>query len=198
MANKKSKRLKVSPEQIAALNHQWDDLVGQLAAEWPIRQQSSLQTGRILYEMKRWLRQWGMTKGCKGKWKSTLDRLGIAESTAYDDICRWQEHADIQPDNCVFVRKKSHKDSENNPPDSNGLAYSGPVAAVTPADEEDCDRSYEKRLGIECIFVLTMDEKRKFMDAVKVLGPFIATQEMYKAVIAKAAGTASMVGGVGA
>ena len=58
--------------------------------------------------------------------------------------------------------------------------------SINPADDEDCDSSREKRLAIECIFVLTMEEKHRFMDAVNALGPLVATQEIYKAVIAAA------------
>ena len=60
------------------------------------------------------------------------------------------------------------------------------AALDQPADDEDADKSVDRRIGVECVFVLTMAEKHKFMDAVRVIGPIQATKEMYKAVVAAA------------
>jgi len=68
MAPKKIKHAKPSSEQRADADQRWADLEAQLDQEWPLHQESRLQTARILYEMKRWLKQWGHNKGRKGWW----------------------------------------------------------------------------------------------------------------------------------
>jgi hypothetical protein len=196
MAPKKIKKPKPSAEQQAAADQIWAGLEAQLDQEWPLHQESRLQTARILYEMKRWLRQWGHNKGRKGWWMSVLRKHKIPISTANDYVRLWQEHKDIPPEDCVLARLPiSPKNCENNLPDSGRLAtFQGVRAKVEAASDENCDNSTDRRIGVECIFVLTMAEKHKFMDAVKALGELRATQEIYKAVIA----AAPKVSGVGA
>jgi len=199
MAPKKIKKPKPSADQLAAAKQQWAELETQLDQEMLIMGPSRLQVGRILYHMKCWLKQWGMTKGCKGRWKPICDKYVIDRKSAENWIWKWQQYAGIPEDEWVVHRtneklqrdtEKPQQDSENNTVKVTGLAR----PSITPAKDEDHDNSTEKRLAIECIFVLTMAEKHKFMDAVKALGEPGATQEMYKAVIA----AAPKVSGVGA
>jgi transposase-like protein len=199
MAPKKSKKPKPSPGQIAAAELHWAQLEAQLDREMPILHESRLQVGRILYHMKRWLKQWGLNKGRRGRWDATCQKHGIDRKSAENWIRLYQEQASIPAEERVVQptkprAEKSQQDSENNPVRVTGLVQ----PSVTPAEEEDHDYSTDQRLGIECIFVLTMNEKRKFMAAVQALGPLIATQEMYKAVIAKAEGAPPQAEGVGA
>jgi hypothetical protein len=197
MATKKSKRPKPSAKQLADADQRWAELEAQLDQEWPIHQESRLQTARILYEMKRWLKQWGLNKGRKGRWMSVLRKHRIPISTANDYVRLWQEHKDTPPENCVLARVPiSQQDCENNLPESGRFATSSGTASarIEAADDEDADKSVDRRIGVECVFVLTMAEKHKFMDAVKALGPLQATKEMYKAVVA----AAPKVSGVGA
>ena len=56
-------------------------------------------------------------------------------------------------------------------------------ARVAPAPDEKTDKSPERRLAVECIFVLTLQEKLLFMEAVNKMGPLRATQRMFKAVV---------------
>jgi hypothetical protein len=185
MSPKKAKNPKPSAEQQAAADQLWADLEAQLDQEWPLHQESRLQTARILYEMKRWLKQWGHNKGRKGLWMSVLRKHKIPISTANDYVRLWQEHKDIPPEDCVLARLRIPQENEqNNLPESGTLASPSVSAKIEAADDEDADKSLDRRIGVECVFVLTMAEKHKFMDAVKALGPLQATKEMYKAVIA--------------
>jgi hypothetical protein len=202
MSPKKPKKPRPSEEESAAAERQWADLVTQFKLEWPRHVESRLKSAHLLYEMKRWLKQWGWHRGCKGRWKELLGSFlpPIPRSTADDYVRLWQEHMDMPPEDCVLARLPiSHKNCKNNLPESGKLATpAGTGAKIKAANDEDADKSVEHRIGVECVFVLTMVEKHKFMDAVKALGPLQATQEMYKAVIAKAAGAAPKVDGVGA
>ena len=197
MATKKSKRPKPSAKQLADADQRWASLEAQLDQEWPLHQESRLQTAHILYEMKRWLKQWGLNKGRKGRWMSVLRKHRIPISTANDYVRLWQEYKDIPPENCALARVPiSQQHCENNLPEPGRFATSsGTVSAkIKAADDEYADKSVDRRIGVECVFVLTMAEKHKFMEAVRALGELRATQEIYKAVIA----AAPKVSGVGA
>jgi hypothetical protein len=196
MAPKKIKKRKLSSEQIAAANQVWDKLEADLDQEMLILDPSRLRAGRILYYMKRWLKQWNLLKGRHGRWDATCTKHRINRKTAENWIVRYQERARIPAHEWVVQPpaqpkgKKSQLDWKKNTVKATGLVE----PSITPADDEDHDSSRERRLAIECIFVLTMAEKHTFMDAVKALGELRATQEMYKAVIA----AAPKVSGVGA
>src|ERR1022692_1000882 len=180
---KKPKSKKLTPEQELQAKQEWANLVAQFDREWPFHNESRLQVGRILYQMKRWLQKWGKNKGRSGQWMEFLRtrKPPLPISTANDYVRYWQENQDIPPEDCVLARLPiSQQNGENNLPDSGRLAVasSGPVATVKPADDEDADRSDDHRIGVSCVFVLTMAEKIAFMKAVKILGPLRATQEM--------------------
>lgn len=190
MAKKKSRKL--TAEEQARFKEHWAALESQLDIEWPIHQESRLQVARVLYEMKKWLKDWGMNKGRNGKWNAVLRKHNIPESTANDYVRLWQEHKDISEADCVLARvKKSLNDCENNSPESDELVTHGGCKAKVKAgdhgDEENYDNSTERRVGIECVFCLTMAEKHAFMEAVDKLGPHKATQEIYKAIVAAGA-----------
>ncbi len=194
MAPKKSRKPKPSPEQITAAEFQWAELDAQLDQQMPILHESRLQVGRILYHMKRWLKQWGLNKGRRGRWDATCQKHGIDRKSAENWIRLYQERASIPTEEWVVQAAKPRGQKPQQNRENNPVRVTGLVPSITPGKEEDHDYSPNQRLGIECIFVLTMSEKRKFMAAVQALGPLHATQEMYKAVIAaapKAAGAAS-------
>ncbi len=184
----KKKQRKLSAEELAAAKQQWAELEVQLDQEMQILGPSRLQAGRILFHMKKWLKDWNLLKGRRGRWEATCTKHGIDRKTAENWICKYQEYAGIPAGEWVVQPpakpkgKKSRQDWEKNTVKATGLAE----PSINPADDEDCDSSREKRLAIECIFVLTMEEKHRFMDAVNALGPLVATQEIYKAVIAAA------------
>jgi hypothetical protein len=191
MAGKK--KTKLSPEEWLQAEQELTSLVAQLDREWPSNRESRLQMGRILYRIKGWLQRWGKNKGSKGQWQSILDnrKPPIPLSTANDHIRLWQENQDIPPEDCVLARVRiPQQNRQNNPPDSAGLATSpsDPVAKIKAAKDKDADESEDRRIGVECVFVLTMAEKIAFMEAVEILKPLRATQEMYKAVVAAANG----------
>lgn len=183
------KKPKISPEQRVAAEQRWAKLEEELNQEMMILGQSRLQAGRILYEMKRLLKQWGFLNGRRGRWKAVCDRHEIDRRSAENWIWKWQQYNDIPEDEWVVHHKNSRnsdtdteitqEDCENNTVKVTGLAR----ADIIAPNDDDHDKSNEKRSAIECIFVLTMAEKIAFMDAVKALSPLRATQEMYKAVI---------------
>jgi hypothetical protein len=180
----KKKKRKLATEELAAANQHWAELEAQLDQEMLVLDPSRLQAGRILYHMKRWLKQWNLLKGRHGRWEATCTSHGIDRKTAENWIVRYQERAGISVADWVVQPakpkgKKFQQDWKKNPVKVTGLS----VPSVEPAKDEDHDSSTERRLAVECIFVLTMEEKHKFMDAVKALGELGATQEMYKAVI---------------
>jgi hypothetical protein len=195
MSPKKSKKPKPSAEQQAAADQVWAELEAQFDREWPLHRESRLQVARILYEMKRWLKKWGKNKGRKGRWMEFLRTRNppIPISTANDYVRYWQETQDIPPGDCVLARLPiSQQNRENNLPESGKLAAAttppGAVAKIKAADDKDADKSEDQRIGVECVFVLTMAEKIAFMEAVEALTPLRATQAIYKAVIAAANG----------
>src|SRR5579863_1237236 len=115
MATKKSKRPKPSAEQKAAAEQQWAELEGALEREMLILIPSQREVGRILYHMKRWLKQWGLNKGRKGRWESVLRKHGLARSTASDWIKLYQAHAQIPKDELVLApMKKPQQNREKN------------------------------------------------------------------------------------
>jgi hypothetical protein len=187
MANKKSKKLKLSAEQIADASKKIAELESQLAKAMTILGPSEFEVGRILYSIKRCLIQCGWSKGRNGRWEPLVTKHGMDRKTAENRIRKYQEEARIPANERVVQPaspkepkgKKSQQDSENNTVKVTGLEQ----PSVKAAEDKDCDNSDEKRLGIECVFVLTMEEKHKFMGAVQVLGPIRATQAMYKAVV---------------
>jgi hypothetical protein len=193
MAVEKPKKKTLTPEERLQADQELASLVAQLDREWPSNYESRLQMGRILYQIKFWLKKWGKNKGQKGKWQSILDarKPPIPLSTANDYVRLWQETQDIPPEDCVLARVRiPQQNGEKNPAESAGLATSpsDAVAKIKAADDDDADKSKDKRIGVECIFVLTMAEKIAFMKAVGILKPLRATQEMYKAVVAAANG----------
>ena len=200
MSPKNRRKPRPSEEESAAAERRFADLVAQFKLEWPRHVESRLKSAHLLYEIKRWLKQWGWHRGCKGRWKELLGSFlpPIPRSTADDYVCLWQEHMDMPPEDCVLARrkiKKTQQHCENNLPDSGKLATGSDRPMIKAARKKYHDRSPERRRGVECVFVLTDDETKQFMAAVKTLTPLRATEEMYKAVIAaanpKAAGAAS-------
>jgi len=63
----KSKKPKPSAGQRAAAEQQWAQLEAALDEEMKILGPSRLEVGHILYDMKRWLKQWGFLKGRRFK-----------------------------------------------------------------------------------------------------------------------------------
>lgn len=174
MAAKKSKRPKPSAEQKAAAEQQWAELETALEREMLIVP-SQREVGRILYHMKRCLKQWGLNKGRRGLWESVLRKHGIPRSTASDWIKLYQAHAQIPKDELVLAPvKKPQQNGQKNTPGSVALPESCSAEIVGADDkndeEEKPDNSPEGRMPVECVFCLTTEEKHRFMAAVKNLG----------------------------
>lgn len=189
----KAKKRKLSreerEEQRLAIEYEWTQLEAALEHEMETLGPSRLEVGGILYKMKLWLNKWGMSKGRKGRWTPLLRKHKIAPSTAYEWVCLYQEEAEIPRDQWVFIPEKSHKYSKKNPPETNGLT---PVSCAvqackaeieTETTEDMRDNSEPPRMAVECIFCLTVEERRRFMEAVARLGSVEATQRMYRALV---------------
>jgi hypothetical protein len=119
-----------------------------------------------------------------------LRKHGIARSTASDWIKLYQAHAQIPKDELVLAPvKKPQQNGEKNTAGSVALAgFCSPEivgADDENDDEEKPDSSPEGRMPVECVFCLTMEEKHRFMAAVRNLGSLRATQLMYMAVVSE-------------
>ena len=193
----KPKKRKFTAEQLAAADAQWDELLPQLDEEMKIQGASELECGHLLYDVKRWIKQWGYGKGRKGRWKFICDRYGKDRHTLENWIWEWQKYADIPVEDWVVDHSKSDQsktakqqgESENSQQDceKNTVEITGiEKPKVTFAADDDHDKSHERRSAVECIFVLTMAEKIAFMEAMEALTPLKATQTMYKAVLREA------------
>lgn len=167
---------------------QWDNLVTELDKEWLILGQSRHVLGGILYRMKVHLQKHGLDKARTGRWEAILRERHIEKSTARDWVVKYQQAEGIPLDKCFFARevlrakktRKSHKYRGNN---SAGTALIESDARVDVAPDDKKDASPQGRLAVECIFVLTLQEKLRFLEAVNKLGPLRATQLMYLAVV---------------
>jgi len=169
-------------------HQRWDQLVTEFDEEWLIFGQSRHVLGGILYRMKVHLRNHGLDKVRTGRWEPFLRERGIEKSTARDWVVKYQQAEGIPLDKCFFQSetkrlqktRKSHKYRENN---SAGTALLESDARIDVAPDDKRDESPQGRLAVECIFVLTFEEKLRFVDAVKRLGPLRATQLIYRAVV---------------
>lgn len=194
-----AKKRKIDPNELK----KWEALVKELAVEMKLEEPIWYNTGRILYNMKLHLQEYGLdVKGRGGRWKAdVLDRFKMSESTARERVVAYQIKENIKPEKCFFLptlrtmrRKRfSHNYGENN------SAVSAPLvtesdARIDAAPEDKADGTPDKRQAIECIFVLTYQERLQFMAAVAKLGELRATMAMYSAVVREANGDAKGVG----
>jgi hypothetical protein len=168
---------------------QWDNLVTELDKELIVYGPVRHELGRILYNIKVHLRKHGQDKGRRGRWETILAERQIEKSTARDWVVKYQQAEGIPLDKCFFpaetkrlkTTRKSHKYRENN---RAGTALIESDARIDVAPDENKDKSPQGRLAVECVFVLTFNEKLRFAKAVEKLGTLRATQRMYLAVVA--------------
>ena len=167
---------------------QWDDLVTELDKELLIYRETRHQLGGILYRVKVHLQKHGLDKSHTGRWESILRERHIEKSTARDWVVKYQQAEGIPLDKCFFEKemlrvkktRKSHKYRENN---RAGTALMESDARIDVAPDEKKDESPQGRSAVECVFILTYQERLRFIDAVSKLGPLRATQRMYSAVV---------------
>jgi len=167
---------------------QWDALVTELDKELLIFGPVRHELGRILYNIKVHLKKHGLDKARTGKWEAMLRERQIEKSTARDWVVKYQQAEGIPLDKCFFPKetlrakktRKSHRYRGNN---RAGTALIESDARIDVAPDEKKDKSPQGRMPVECVFVLTFDEKLRFVEAVKNLGPLRATQLMYKALV---------------
>jgi hypothetical protein len=176
---------------------QWDDLVTELDAELIVYGPVRHQLGKILYKIKVHLHAHGLDKGRKGRWEAILRERDIAEkSTARDWVVAYQQAEAIPPDKCFFPKemlrtkktRNSHKHRQNNSAetallDKARLQEEHHARIVYADDRNPKNLDKNGRLAVECIFILTEEEKLNFEVAVKKLGPGPATRLMYEAVV---------------
>lgn len=190
MATKKSKKKKLSAEEITLADQQWAELEAALDREMLILAPSRIEAGRILYEMKRLLKRFGLNKGRRGRWQAVCDKHKIDRKSGENWIRLYQDYADIPADRMVVapVKKPQQNGQKNTVEHTALLQVDGCKPDVDTADEENADKSPEGRMAVECVFCLTLDQKRLFMNAVQKLGPLRATQLMYQSVVSEGAG----------
>jgi hypothetical protein len=174
--------------QLLTERQQWDNLVTELDKELIIYGSVRYELARILYNIKVHLRKHGLDKSHTGRWESILRERQIEKSTARDWVVKYQQAEGIPLDKCFFpaetkrVKKtrKSHRYRENN---RAGTALIASDARIDFADDRDPEnRDKNGRLAVECVFVLTFQERLRFMEGIKKHGPLRATQLMYLAV----------------
>lgn len=185
------------PDKITSKQEQeWDVLLARLDREVKVFTPSRHEIGHILYDMKVWLVKHGLDKGRKGKWEPVIKKYFKKDRKTAENYVRiYQEEAGIPRDKWVFAPlKKSQQNSKKNPVKNTGLPEEETIdtdpdagADIVVADEDRKDHSEDTggpgRMAVECIFVLTVAEKRTFMEAVKRLGSLRSTQLMYQAVV---------------
>ncbi len=171
----------------------WQRLINELAVEMDLMTPLRHRAGRILYEMKVHLQEHGLDKGRNGRWEAALRQLKIEKSTARDWVVNYQIAEDIKPDECFFLntQRRTRKTRYSHKYGKNKGAVPAPFrpvaeneqASIDPAPDDKKDDSTDQRLPVECVFVLTYQEKLNFMEAVAKLGTFNSTMAMYRAVI---------------
>jgi hypothetical protein len=171
----------------AAEKQEWDALVARLQREMTVFTRSRFEVGHVLYDMKVYLQKYGLNKGRAGKWQAVVTKYFRKDrKTAENYIRIYQEEAGIAPDKCVVAPvKKSQQNGKKNAVKDTALPdeESDAGAEITVADEDKKDDSTEGRMAVECVFVLTLQEKRLFMEAVRRHGSLRATHLMYQAVV---------------
>lgn len=197
MAQPKRRSRKYSAEEQKLIEQTWASLEAELDREMKILRPSRLRVGQILYEMKLWLKKYGLNQGRKGRWKSVCERHKFDRKTAENWIRLYQEEGGVPAHKWVVApTKKSQRNSKNNTVKATGLDGQGvevpeeksPAPRIVAADEREADKSPQHRLPVGCIFVMTLAEKLKFMHCVKRLGELRATQLMYSAVVSATEG----------
>lgn len=189
MAPKKIKKPSPSAEQQKLADQRWAQLEAELDKEMLILGPSRDQVGGILYEMKLLLKKYGLNKGRRGRWQAVLRKHRIDRKTAENWIRLYQKKADIPADKMVVAAtKESQQNGEKNTVEPTALGSKCDEPWIEAANEKmadgfSADEPATRRLPIECCFVLTLEQKRLFMKAVKDLGDLKATQRMYQAVV---------------
>jgi hypothetical protein len=113
--------------------------------------------------------------GRKGEWSGFLKHRGIPVSTADDWIRDYKRYARIPQSTEKKGHGRNRKGRKGNVTDS--------VTLPEPSVDLSGKPYKDGKEIVEAIFVLTKDQKRKFIDAVQKLGPAAATQIMYQFVV---------------
>ncbi|HKV79256.1 MAG TPA: hypothetical protein VJP02_14005 [Candidatus Sulfotelmatobacter sp.] len=137
-------------------------------------------------------REHGLDKGRNGRWEEALRQLKLDKGSARW-VVNYQIAENLPPDKCFFLQTQrrtrktrfTQKYGEKNRaiPTLFQPIAENEHASIDPAPDDKVDDSPDQRLPVECVFVLTYQEKRKFMEAVAKLGTFNSTEEMFRAVI---------------
>jgi hypothetical protein len=181
-------------EKVKRAETRWRELVSMLDAEMHLYRQNRYRVGEILYHIKVFLKEQKWDKGRRGRWKALVKERFGAETQTADDIVRDYEDLENIPAHKRFYkpRKKpstsqiAQQNGKNNTVENTALVFEAQpeseAKAVIVASATE-DESPEKRGAVECIFVLTRQEKQDFMRAVEELGELDATRLMYEAVV---------------
>jgi len=182
------KKPKLTKEQRLALDCEWNRLEDALESEMHELHPVRVAVGCILYQMKVFLKKWGLSKGRRGRWDALLRKHDLNRETVRQWICLYQTENKVPPEEWVFQPgkpTKSQQNGQNNTPDLSVLT-SQCVTEIEVARENGKhtkDQSPEQRMAVECVFCLTLEEKRRFMEAVARLGTLEATQRIYRSLV---------------
>jgi hypothetical protein len=161
-----SKKSGLSPDE----QHRCHELTKEFINLLPNYRGARLELGRIARELKPLY----VKAGRKGGWSAFVTSQGQKVRTVDQWILDYERDKGLrQPAENKKV-KRSKKAGKGNVADSATLKE--PYVALSGKPFKD-----EKEI-VEAIFVLTAEEKRKFIDAVNRLGPKEATRRMYEAV----------------
>jgi hypothetical protein len=184
------KKPKLTKAQQLALDIEFRRLEDLLDEEMHVLDPARVAVGRVLYQMKVILKKWGLSKGRRGRWDALLRKHKLKRSTVREWVCLYQEECEVPPKEWVFQPDKprnSQQNGENNTPDFGVLTPQSQCETdidVAPEDgKHTVDHSPDERMAVECVFCLTKEEKRRFMEAVTRLGSPEATQRIYRALV---------------
>ena len=170
-------------DRLKRAEERWKQLVNALDTELKGLKQSRYRTGKILYAMKVLLREQHWDKGRLGRWKPLLDKYSLAVTTANDLVRDYEEQENLPASKRFFARRRPRK-SQQHLQKNSAVSALLRHAKIAPAPDDQVDKNQEEpRIAVECDFVLTMDEKSKFMEAVDKIGETRATQLMCQAVV---------------
>jgi len=86
---------KPSANELKAADQHWSRLEAQLEKAMRHFGTSRVKVGHVLYEMKLWLKKWGLNKGRRGRWQAVCTKHELDRKTAENWIRAYQDSAHI-------------------------------------------------------------------------------------------------------
>ena len=159
-----------TPALSPAEERRCNELIRNFENQLPLHRGSRLELGHIARELKPLY----VKAGRKGGWSAFVTSHGQKVRTVDEWILDYERDSGFRKPAENKRVKSPKKRSRGNVADSATLTDSHVALSGKPFKD--------KKEIVEAIFVLTAEEKRKFIDAVNRLGPEEATLRMYEAV----------------